>query len=66
MILTIIERFDLNLLILVLVYGFFVAYLDGKYFKRENKVRARNQCLYIGIGSSLFTLIMYIIRIIVI
>lgn len=66
MLITLIERFDIYLLILVFIYGFFVAYLDGKYFKRQNKLRARKQSFVIGLGLSLFTLVMYIIRAVII
>jgi hypothetical protein len=59
---TIIERFDLYLLILCIVSGAMVAYLDGAKYKREGKEAEFKQGRYVGLGLIAFVFIMYIAR----
>lgn len=62
MVRTIIERFDLYLLILCIVSGAMVAYLDGAKYKKEGKKTEFKQGRYIGLGLIVFAFIMYIAR----
>lgn len=62
MLITIIERFDLYLLLLCTVAGLMVAFLDTKQFKQEEKQTAYKQAKYLGLGLIIFTAAIYIIR----
>ncbi|WP_017413549.1 CLC_0170 family protein [Clostridium tunisiense] len=62
MIRTIIERFDLYLLILSVATGILVAYFDAKKFKTENKQTAYKQARYFGIGVAALAIALYIVR----
>ncbi|MEG2412550.1 MAG: CLC_0170 family protein [Clostridium sp.] len=59
---TLVERFDIYLVILVLVAGYMLIVGDVRYFSREDKNRAKIQSLVIGIGMVIITVSMYIVR----
>lgn len=62
MITTLVERFDIYLVILVLVTGYMLIYGDVRYFSREDKKKSQKQSLCIGIVMVVFTIGMYILR----
>lgn len=62
MIETLIERVDIYLVLLVLVTVFMLTFSDGRYFYRDNKLRAKNQSIFIGIFMLIITLGIYIVR----
>ncbi|MFC3925617.1 CLC_0170 family protein [Clostridium punense] len=66
MIRTIIERFDIYLLVLSLAAGILVAYFDAKKFKKQDKPVAYKQARYLGIGVAAVAIIFYIIRFMVV
>lgn len=66
MVRTIIERFDVYLLILSIASGIMVAYLDGAKYKREGKKAEFRQGRCIGLGLIIFTFVMYIARFILV
>lgn len=57
-----IERFDIYLIILILVSGYMMVVGDVRYFSREDKHRAKKQSLVIGIAMMLVVVGMYILR----
>jgi uncharacterized membrane protein YidH (DUF202 family) len=57
-----IERFDIYLVILILVSGYMMVVGDVRYFSREDKHRAKKQSLVIGIAMMLVVVGMYILR----
>ncbi|WP_346929937.1 CLC_0170 family protein [Clostridium sp.] len=57
-----IERFDIYLVILVLVSGYMMVCSDVRYFSREDKHKAKTQSLVIGIAMMLVVVGMYILR----
>lgn len=63
---TIIERFDLYLLLLCVATGLIVVLFDTKQFKQEGKQRAYKQAKYFGLGLMIFVAAIYIIRFIIV
>ncbi|WP_346920655.1 CLC_0170 family protein [Clostridium sp. UBA7339] len=61
-----IERFDIYLIILILVSGYMMVGSDVRYFSREDKQKAKKQSLVIGIAMMLVVVGMFILRGIVI
>ncbi|MGL4730730.1 MAG: CLC_0170 family protein [Clostridium sp.] len=59
-----IEKFDLYLLILILVIGGLVFFVDAKFFKSEGNKTAYKQARYIGGGIMLLTFVLFLVRII--
>lgn len=59
---TFIERIDIYLVLLVLVTVYMLIVSDSRYFYRENKLRARNQGVVIGIVMLVITMGLYIVR----
>lgn len=59
---TLLERFDIYLVILVLVAGYILIFDDFRYFSRENKNKAKRQSLFVGIVMIMVTLGLYIAR----
>lgn len=59
---TLIERFDIYLVILVLVSGYILVCGDVKYFSREDNMSAKRQSLIVGIAMMLITVGIYIAR----
>jgi uncharacterized membrane protein len=59
---TIIERFDLYLLLLCIVAGLMVAFLDTKQFKQQEKQTAYKQAKYFGLGLVVLAVGIYIVR----
>ncbi|MEG1256454.1 CLC_0170 family protein [Clostridium sp.] len=59
---TLIERFDIYLIILVLITGYMLVIGDVRYFSREDKKKAKKQSLGIGIAMMVITVGMYIVR----
>ncbi|WP_346936269.1 CLC_0170 family protein [Clostridium sp.] len=57
-----IERFDIYLVILVLVSGYMMLIGDVRYFSREDKHKAKKQSLVVGIAMMLIVVGMYILR----
>lgn len=57
-----IERFDIYLVILILVSGYMMVVGDVRYFSREDKHRAKKQSLVIGIAMMLVVVGMYVLR----
>lgn len=66
MIRTVIERFDIYLLVLSLAAGIMVAYFDAKKFKKEDKPVAYKQARYLGIGVAALAIVLYIVRFMVV
>lgn len=62
MIETFIERIDIYLVLLVLATAYMLIVSDSRYFHRENKLRARNQGVAIGIVMLVITVGLYIVR----
>lgn len=62
MIETFIERIDIYLVLLVLATAYMLIVSDSRYFYRENKLRARNQGVAIGIVMLVITVGLYIVR----
>ncbi|WP_040192785.1 CLC_0170 family protein [Clostridium culturomicium] len=62
MIETFIERIDMYLVLLVLASAYMLIVSDSRYFKRENKQRARNQSIAIGVVMAIITVGLYIVR----
>ncbi|GAA0125909.1 hypothetical protein UT300019_18110 [Clostridium sp. CTA-19] len=59
-----IEKFDLYLLILVIISGSMVFFADAKYFKLKGNYKAYKQARYISGGVMLLTIILFFIRLI--
>ena len=62
MIETLIERIDIYLVLLVFTTVYMLIISDGRYFYRENKLRARKQSIAIGVTMFIITVGIYIIR----
>ena len=62
MIETFIERIDIYLVLLVLATAYMLIISDSRYFYRENKLRARNQSVAIGIAMFVITIGLYVVR----
>lgn len=62
--LDLLELFDEYFLILILIQSFVLWMLDYNYFKRENMYRAARQCKSISFISTIFTVVLYITRMI--
>lgn len=58
----IIKHFDFYILALVFLLSFIVIFFDGKIFKKQGEIKAYKQSKYVGIGVLVFTLAMFIIR----
>ncbi len=59
---TIIERFDLYLLMLCVVSGAMVAFFDAERYKNEKKHTAFKQAKYFGLGLIVFSIALYVVR----
>ncbi|MEG2018094.1 MAG: CLC_0170 family protein [Clostridium sp.] len=62
MIETFIERVDIYLVLLVLASAYMLIVSDSRYFNRDNKVKARNQGIAIGVVMLIITVGLYIVR----
>lgn len=62
MIETFIERVDIYLVLLVLASSYMLIVSDSRYFNRDNKVKARNQGIAIGVVMLIITVGLYIVR----
>lgn len=63
---TIIERYDLYLLMLCIISGAMVAYFDAERYKNEKKHTAYKQAKYFGFGLIVFSVALYIVRFIIV
>lgn len=59
---TLVERFDIYLVILVFATGYMLVVSDVKYFSRQDKNNAKKQSLIVGIGMMIIVVGIYIIR----
>lgn len=58
----IVERIDIYLLLLVAATAYMLVFSDSRYFNRENKTKARNQSLIVGIVMFVITIGLYVVR----
>ncbi|WP_291583526.1 CLC_0170 family protein [Clostridium sp. UBA6640] len=58
----ILENFDIYILILCILNGGIVAFVDTDYFKNNNEMKAYKEAKYIGIGLMVFAVSVYLIR----
>ncbi|ARC86842.1 putative membrane protein [Clostridium argentinense CDC 2741] len=58
----ILENFDIYILILCILNGGIVAFVDTAYFKNNNEMKAYKEAKYIGFGLIIFAVSVYLIR----
>lgn len=58
----ILELFDIYILILCIINGATVAFVDTTHFKKNNEMKAYKQAKYIGIGLIVFAASVYLVR----